>query len=95
MKKLLERIRSVIVKDKGYPNNVAEYLNEECGEVNTALAVEKGLKNRKLEETTEQECVDVIVVALAIILRNKEWGLKEIKEYMDVKIKKWEKSVEN
>ena len=93
MRKLIERIRVLALKDPSYPY-FTEYLVEEVGELSTAIAQEKGLKQSKsLTETTEEEAIDVINVALAIILRNPKWGWDEIKDYMDKKVSRWEKRV--
>lgn len=69
MRKLYELIKKASDLDPATNEQIYLFLSEENGEVGTCLAVEQGVKNRDLKEETWQECVDVVVSALALIHR--------------------------
>ncbi len=64
------------------------YLLEEVGEVAQCIEVERGMKKRKLKESLEDECVDVVVAALGNYF-NAGGDLDNLFEIMKNKSKKW------
>lgn len=84
MRKLYELIKKASELDPATNEQIYLFLGEENGEIGTCLAVEAGLKHRDLEETTWQECVDVIVSTLALIHRY-NISYEEFEEYLKKK----------
>lgn len=69
-------------------------LLEEVGEVATCLGVEAGRKPaHKADETTREECVDVVLAAL-ILYRKAGGNLEHFVKYAEKKSKKYSKKVE-
>jgi len=90
METLLEEIRDCVRKDKATLSDYLGYIGEEFGEVCTCVSVKKKLKNKDLREKLEQEGCDVIISTLAIMMKNNpDWTWKDIKAYMNKKIKRW------
>lgn len=93
MKDLFERVKKCSQKEKGSNIDILSYIMEEVGEVATCLAVEKGLKNRDLDESTPEECVDVIISTLGLLVRyNMDYDT--FSQYLSKKLNKWEARVE-
>ena len=91
---LYKRIQRCSAGDIAHTPEMLSYIVEEVGEVALALAVEGRLKNKELKETTPQECCDVINSTLGLVARY-GWSMDDILTYMDKKLKKWEKRVDN
>ncbi len=70
------------------------YIVEEVGEVALALAVEDGLKDRELKETTPEECCDLLNSTLGLIARY-GWTADDILAYQSKKLQKWEKRIDS
>lgn len=89
---IFDRIKKCASLDKANNDGILSYIVEEVGEVATCLAVENGLKNRTLKETTQQECVDVLISTIGLMTRyNIDYEF--LQKYMELKLKKWEKRV--
>lgn len=87
-----KKLRECLKYDRGEEMDYLSYLTEEVGEVATCLAVKKGLKNKVPKETTEQECCDVIVTALALAYKsNPKWKWSDVTAYLEKKIDRWHK----
>lgn len=94
MNEIISTLKEIVKRDPGSKLDYLAYLTEEVGEVATAIAVDNGTKNKKLKESVEQECCDVIVTAIATILKfNSDWTWKEIKDYIEQKANRWSSRV--
>lgn len=90
MRELFERIIAVAKADAAV--NDAEmllYLTEEVGEVATCIAVNSGLKRRKLDEPVESELADVLISTLGMLGRKVNY--ETIIAMMEKKLPKWER----
>ncbi len=67
---MIEIVKEAVRNDKSKTaDGVYLYLAEETGEVATAMAVERGLKNKTLKENSASECVDVIISAIGLFYK--------------------------
>jgi len=92
---LFQKISACVSQDKAL--TIEEwllYLQEECGEVAACVATEKGLKNKKLKETSQEELVDVIITALAAYIFS--GGTEShLNSYALKKVRKWENRLQS
>lgn len=93
--KLIDRIKICTDQDPASDNERLLYIVEEVGEVATCLAVNSGFKNKVLKESTEEECCDVVITALGLLLRNEDWDSERVLKTISKKLEKWEKRVKN
>lgn len=92
MKSLYKRVQACSLKDDATKAEINLYIGEEVGEISRCLSNEIGIKPADCKETTPQECCDLMISTLALIARY-GWSLEDIKKYMDVKLRKYEKNV--
>lgn len=90
---LINHIRGLTMADTDDKALLLSSLVEEVGEVATALAVERGHKYKVLTESIEDECVDVIISALAIIFTNRNYSQEKVVEVMTNKVHKWQSNL--
>ncbi len=96
MEKFFEDVRQVTLADLER-NDVQHLITstvEELGEFVVAVKVEEGRKNKKLDESSREEAVDVVLCALSLFYAR--GGTTEgLIEYGAKKLEKWKKSIEN
>lgn len=68
-------------------------LIEEVGEVGQALNVERHGKNKKLKETTAEECVDVILCTWELFL-DEGGTIESFLEHAKYKLDRWERRLD-
>lgn len=87
---VFEKIQRCSKKDPAKNNAEAFlYVAEEFGEVAACISNEIGLKNKNLKETTAEECCDLIVSSISLLIKQ-GWSEEQMTEYMDKKTTRWE-----
>lgn len=88
----LKRVYHLTFKDLdngGTLDDLFRHTVEEVGEVSAAMTVEMGQKNKKLKETATEECVDLVICALALFYAHGGTGA-ELVTIGNKKLDKWQ-----
>ena len=90
---IIDRMRRVAQVEDMPISGIFMYLAEEVGEVAVSINVQNGHKRRKVKETYQEECVDVMLNTLRLILHDGQWTKDDILDYMNKKLIVWENKI--
>jgi NTP pyrophosphatase (non-canonical NTP hydrolase) len=91
--KLMEEIQKL--SERSSVDNLADallFVTEELGEVAECIAVERGVKFKKVKEPTKSECADVMTAILRVYFMS-GGTIEELPDLMRAKFPKWEKRI--
>jgi len=89
MKEIYERVLKGMKKTRPNDFECLAGLTEEVGEWSLALRVERGFKQRRLDEPSKNEAVDIILLAMEAYIHS-GGTLEELPKIINTKLTKWE-----